>query len=95
MPDGAPAAWRNVITSEVSAGGRALPVGDILLSFPVALLMGEGKEEYVQNPSVGPGLRRTILQNIGETDHVDPEGDDEGAAGLSVARERPGAGEHH
>ena len=46
MPDGAPAAWRNVITSEVLAAGQALPVEDILLSFPVAFLMGEGKEEY-------------------------------------------------
>jgi (1->4)-alpha-D-glucan 1-alpha-D-glucosylmutase len=45
MPDGAPAAWRNVITSEVLSAGKALSVGDILLSFPVALLMGEGKEE--------------------------------------------------
>ncbi len=48
MPNGAPAAWRNVITSEVLSTGKALSVGDILLSFPVALLMGEGKEEYVQ-----------------------------------------------
>ncbi|MGB9292289.1 MAG: hypothetical protein WCB64_03105, partial [Desulfobaccales bacterium] len=48
MPSGAPAAWRNVITSEVFSAGKTLPVGDALLSFPVALLMGEGKEEYVQ-----------------------------------------------
>jgi len=48
MPDGAPAAWRNVITSEVLSAGKALFVGDILLNFPVALLMGEGKEEYMQ-----------------------------------------------
>ena len=45
MPDGAPAQWRNVITSEVLSAGHALPVGDALLHFPVALLMGEGKEE--------------------------------------------------
>jgi (1->4)-alpha-D-glucan 1-alpha-D-glucosylmutase len=44
MPKGAPAAWRNVITSEVLSAGKALSVGDILLSFPVAFLMGEGKE---------------------------------------------------
>ena len=37
-----------LITSEVLSAGSALPVGDVLLSFPVALLMGEGKEEYVQ-----------------------------------------------
>ena len=43
MPDGAPAQWRNVITSEVLSAGHALPVGDALLNFPVALLMGEGK----------------------------------------------------
>jgi (1->4)-alpha-D-glucan 1-alpha-D-glucosylmutase len=48
MPDGAPAAWRNVITNEVLSGRQALPAGDILLSFPVALLLGEGKEEWVQ-----------------------------------------------
>ena len=42
MPDGAPAAWRNVITGEVLSAGKTLSVGDILLSFPVALLMGEG-----------------------------------------------------
>jgi len=48
MPNGAPAAWRNVITSEVLSARKALSVGDILLSFPVALLMGEGKEDYVQ-----------------------------------------------
>ena len=48
MPDGVPAAWRNVITNEVLSAGKALPVGDILLSFPVALLMDEGKEEHVQ-----------------------------------------------
>jgi (1->4)-alpha-D-glucan 1-alpha-D-glucosylmutase len=43
MPKGAPAAWRNVITSEDLSAGKAASVGDILLSFPVALLMGEGK----------------------------------------------------
>jgi (1->4)-alpha-D-glucan 1-alpha-D-glucosylmutase len=43
MPNGAPAAWRNAVTNEVLSAGKALPVGDILLSFPVALLMGEGK----------------------------------------------------
>ena len=48
MPNGAPAAWRNVITSEVLSAGISQSVGDILLSFPVALLMGEGKEEYAQ-----------------------------------------------
>jgi (1->4)-alpha-D-glucan 1-alpha-D-glucosylmutase len=43
MPGEAPAAWRNVITNEVLSAGKALPVGDALLNFPVALLMGEGK----------------------------------------------------
>ena len=43
----------------------------------------------------GPGLHRAIFQKNGQTDHVDPEGDDEGASGVLVARERPGAGEHH
>jgi (1->4)-alpha-D-glucan 1-alpha-D-glucosylmutase len=43
MPDGAPAQWRNVITGEVLTAGKALAVGDALLNFPVALLMGEGK----------------------------------------------------
>jgi (1->4)-alpha-D-glucan 1-alpha-D-glucosylmutase len=42
MPDGAPAQWRNVITTEEIAVGNVLPIGEVLLSFPVALLMGEG-----------------------------------------------------
>ena len=48
MPDRSPAEWRNALTSEVLSAGNALPVGDLLLSFPVALLMSEGKEPYVQ-----------------------------------------------
>jgi (1->4)-alpha-D-glucan 1-alpha-D-glucosylmutase len=40
MPDGAPAAWRNVITNEAASSGRALSIGEILLSFPVAMLIG-------------------------------------------------------
>jgi (1->4)-alpha-D-glucan 1-alpha-D-glucosylmutase len=48
MPDGAPATWQNMITNEVLSVGQALSVGDILLSFPVALLMGEGRKKYVQ-----------------------------------------------
>lgn len=45
MPNGTPAAWRNVITSEELSAGQTLSVGDLLRSFPVALLMGAGKEE--------------------------------------------------
>ncbi len=45
MPQGAPVAWRNAITGEALSAGQALSVGDALLRFPVALLMGEGKEE--------------------------------------------------
>ncbi len=48
MPDQSPAEWRNALTSEVLSAGNALPVGDVLLSFPVALLMSGGKEAYVQ-----------------------------------------------
>jgi (1->4)-alpha-D-glucan 1-alpha-D-glucosylmutase len=48
LPDAAPAAWRNVITGEVLSASRALPVGDMLLSFPVALLLGAAKEESGQ-----------------------------------------------
>jgi maltooligosyltrehalose synthase len=44
----ASAAWKNVITSEILSASQALSVGDILLSFPVVLLMGEGKEKYGQ-----------------------------------------------
>ena len=50
MPDGAPAAWRNVITGEALSAGQALSVGDVLLNFPVALLMGEGKEAAYSSP---------------------------------------------
>lgn len=43
MPDGAPTAWQNVLTNEeVISADRGVLVGDILRSFPVALLMGEG-----------------------------------------------------
>ncbi len=48
MPDFGPVEWRNVITGEVLSEGDALSVGDVLQSFPVALLMGEGKEQYAQ-----------------------------------------------
>ena len=44
MPDGAPAAWRNLITNEVFSGGKTLSVGDILRGFPVALLEGHSNE---------------------------------------------------
>jgi (1->4)-alpha-D-glucan 1-alpha-D-glucosylmutase len=40
MPEGAPVAWRNAVTSEALPAGQALVVGDVLLRFPVALLMG-------------------------------------------------------
>ena len=39
-----------------------------------------------------PGLRRSIFQETGQTDYVCSERYDEGAAGLSVARKRSGAG---
>lgn len=48
MPDQSPTEWRNALTSEVLSAGNALHVGDMLISFPVALLMSEGKEAYVQ-----------------------------------------------
>ena len=48
-----------------------------------------------RHPSDGSGIYGAIFQEIGETDYVDPEGDDGGAAGLSVARERPGVGKHY
>jgi (1->4)-alpha-D-glucan 1-alpha-D-glucosylmutase len=48
LPHGAPAAWQNALTNEeILFRENALPVGDILLRFPVALLIGEGKEEDV------------------------------------------------
>jgi (1->4)-alpha-D-glucan 1-alpha-D-glucosylmutase len=40
MPEGAPVAWRNAVTGEALPAGQALYVGDVLLRFPVALLMG-------------------------------------------------------
>jgi hypothetical protein len=48
-----------------------------------------------RHPADGPILHRAVFQKIGQTDHIDPEGDDEGASGLPVARERPGFGKHH
>ena len=62
MPDRSPAEWRNALTSEVLSAGNALPVGDVLHSFPVALLMSEGKERVCANrlngarPTVFPGV---------------------------------------
>jgi (1->4)-alpha-D-glucan 1-alpha-D-glucosylmutase len=47
MPDQSPAEWRNALTSEVLSVGAALPIGDVLLNFPVALIMAEGKQAYV------------------------------------------------
>jgi (1->4)-alpha-D-glucan 1-alpha-D-glucosylmutase len=41
LVSGAPRTWRNVITSEIVTKGPALPVGDILTSFPVAMLVSE------------------------------------------------------
>jgi hypothetical protein len=54
--------------------------------FPSSAAAVEGRP-----PSVGPGLRRTILPKIGETNHLYPEEDDEDTPGLPLARERPGA----
>lgn len=48
MPDQSPTEWRNALTSEVLSAGNTLRVGDVLLSFPVALLMSDGKEANVQ-----------------------------------------------
>lgn len=48
MPDWAPLEWRNVITGEALSTGSPLPVGDVLYSFPVALLIGEGNQRYAQ-----------------------------------------------
>ncbi|MEW6325237.1 MAG: malto-oligosyltrehalose synthase, partial [Nitrospirota bacterium] len=38
LPDDAPRGWRNAVTGERLPGGAALPVGEILARFPVALL---------------------------------------------------------
>ncbi|MGC8605800.1 MAG: hypothetical protein ACP5VS_19215 [Desulfomonilaceae bacterium] len=44
MPDSAPVQWRNVITDETLSVDSSLSVGDVLCCFPVALLIGEGKD---------------------------------------------------
>ncbi len=48
MPDCPTFEWRNVITSEALSTSRVLPIGDILQSFPVALLMTDGNERHDQ-----------------------------------------------
>jgi (1->4)-alpha-D-glucan 1-alpha-D-glucosylmutase len=48
IPDRVPSEWRNALTNEVLSATNALAIGDVLHSFPVALLVGEGKEQYVQ-----------------------------------------------
>jgi len=42
LPKLKPAAWRNVITGEIFNGEERMPVGSILKSFPVALLIRDG-----------------------------------------------------
>ena len=49
LPEGVPAQWRNAVTNETLSGGGVLPVGEALLSFPVALLMGKGEEAESQS----------------------------------------------
>lgn len=44
MPDSAPVQWRNVITDKALSADSSLSVGDVLCCFPVALLIGEGKD---------------------------------------------------
>ncbi len=48
MPDRTPLEWRNALTSEALSAGNTLPVGTVLHSFPVALLIGERKDQYAQ-----------------------------------------------
>jgi (1->4)-alpha-D-glucan 1-alpha-D-glucosylmutase len=44
LPSGAPCSWGNAITSEMIKQEAVLPIGDILKSFPVGLLVGvEGR----------------------------------------------------
>ncbi|MFH1116387.1 MAG: malto-oligosyltrehalose synthase [Pseudomonadota bacterium] len=50
MPDRTPREWRNVITGEVLCAGDTLSVGNVLLGFPVALLMGEGRDDCAKTP---------------------------------------------
>lgn len=40
LPAASPSVWQNAITSERVEGGNILPVGEVLKSFPVALLLG-------------------------------------------------------
>ena len=59
VPDGSPEEWQNPLTSEVLTARNSLPVGDVLLRFPVALLMGKGNEEATVNlPGQPAGMPR-------------------------------------
>jgi (1->4)-alpha-D-glucan 1-alpha-D-glucosylmutase len=41
LPDGAPSSWKNALTGQTVQGSRSLSMGEILQSFPVALLMND------------------------------------------------------
>ena len=44
LPKGAPALWKDAITTQVIEGRETLLIGDVLKDFPVALLMSEEEE---------------------------------------------------
>ena len=62
------------------------------LSWGVLELDKDGQKDPLLLAIAGEEKRCKVFEEIGKTDHVHPEGDDEGLAGLPMARERPGAG---
>ncbi|MCE5336312.1 MAG: malto-oligosyltrehalose synthase, partial [Desulfobacteraceae bacterium] len=52
LPEGAPASWRNAITGDVISASGMLKAGDVLLNFPVGLLMGEEETAHAQDLGV-------------------------------------------
>ena len=62
------------------------------LSWGVLELDKDGQKDPLLLAIAGEEKRCKVFEEIGETDHVHPEGDDEGPAGSPMARERPRAG---
>ena len=62
------------------------------LSWGVLELDKDGQKDPLLLAIAGEEKRCKVFEEIWETDHFDPEGDDEGLAGLPMARERPRAG---
>jgi len=61
---------------------------NIQVSFPHHCSTAPAAER--RHPADGPGLHRAVFQEIGQTDHADPEGDADGTSRGRTGRSDPG-----